>query len=321
MKPALYKSFALHAVIVLLFLVDLPLFWRQDMVLEQVPIIVDLEQVKISEMTNLPAKAEFGDEDKAATKAKITPPAPKPEPKPEPETKNEPSVIEAPKETPPPEDETPLPPKEDFMIPPQPSKPKLEDKKPEPKRPTPPPQPVKPKAAPRPKKPEPKKQDTKSKTPEVSALKNLLDSVNAMEQNLGQEDANAIIKKGTNVSNMGIEGGIGGSYFSELTISETDALASRLRQCWNLDPGAMGIEDMIVEIRATLNQDGTVRQVDVLDSGRYMRDAHFRSVADSAKRAVYVCAPYSLLTQKYGDKYDVWKTMLLKFNPVNHTVQ
>ena len=62
MKAALYKSLALHAVVFLLFMVDLPLFWREDMVVSQPPIIVDLEQVKISEITNLPAKAKISEE-------------------------------------------------------------------------------------------------------------------------------------------------------------------------------------------------------------------------------------------------------------------
>ena len=161
----------------------------------------------------------------------------------------------------------------------------------------------------------------KKKTPQVSALKNLMDSVSALEKSLSAADSEATIQKGTETANTGIEGGSGGSYFSELSISETDAIAARLRQCWNLDPGAMGIEDMIVEIRAYLNRDGTVQKVDILDSSRYNRDVYFRSVADSARRAVYICQPYGVLPQKYGDKYDVWKTMLLRFDPINHTVR
>lgn len=89
----------------------------------------------------------------------------------------------------------------------------------------------------------------------------------------------------------------------------------------NLDPGAMGIEDMIVEIRAQLNQDGTVRKVDILDSFRYGSDNHFRSVADSARRAVYICQPYSILADKYPEKYDMWKTLLLRFNPMDASIQ
>lgn len=59
----------------------------------------------------------------------------------------------------------------------------------------------------------------------------------------------------------------------------------------------MGIEDMIIEIRASLNKDGTVKDVDILDKARYNSDRHFKAVADSAKRAVYICAPYGILSQ------------------------
>ena len=67
--------------------------------------------------------------------------------------------------------------------------------------------------------------------------------------------------------------------------------------------------------------DRTVREVEILDRARYNADVYFRSVADSARRAVYICQPYAVLPQKYGDKYDVWKTMLLRFDPVSHSVR
>ena len=138
-----------------------------------------------------------------------------------------------------------------------------------------------------------------------------------MEKNIGSQDSETTIKSGTKVENMGVEGGTKGSYFSELSISEIDAIAGRLRACWNLDPGAMGIENMIVEIRASLNQDGSVRKVDILDMSRYNSDNHFRSVADSARRAVHICGPYKIFAERYADKYDKWNTLLLRFNPLN----
>ena len=70
-KSSLYKSLALHAVVILLVMIDLPFLWRKNMTLDQVPIIVDLNDVKISEMTNLPSKAEFADKDSPATREKI----------------------------------------------------------------------------------------------------------------------------------------------------------------------------------------------------------------------------------------------------------
>ena len=314
MKTALKKSIALHLIVFILCMVDLPLFWWDKPTIGQVPIIVDLQNVKISEMTNLPPKAKIGKEDKAASQVKrkieekYAKEEPKEEAKPEPEDKKA-----EPEDIPEPPVAKPEPPKRDHLVAPQPKKPAPKVKKTE--KPKPKPQPKKP----APKKPEPKKDTQK---PELAnPLKSLLASVDALEKAEGNTDTTATIKEGTEVNNMGIEGGTGGSYFSELSISEIDAIAGRLRACWNLDPGAMGIEDMIVEIRAQLNQDGTVRRVDILDTSRYNSDSHFRSVADSAKRAVYICAPYSILADKYAEKYDLWKTMRLRFNPIDKQIR
>lgn len=312
MKNSLYKSLALHVAVFVIFIIDVPLLWRRDMVLDQVPIIVDLNDVKISEMTNLPPKAKMGEENKEASriKRKVEDNFTKDEAKPDNTPEAKPSKPEDKQAA---VEDKPTEVKQDFLVAPQPKKPKapVPPKKPKP-------QPKKPE----PKKPEPKKtaKPEKGQPKLANPLKSLLASVDALEKNIGETDTTATIKEGTQVNNMGVEGGIGGSYFSELSITEADAIAGRLRQCWNLDPGAMGIKDMIIEIRAYLNQDGSVRKVDILDSGRYNSDTHFRSIADSARRAVFICAPYSIFAQKYPEKYDMWKTMLLRFNPLDGVV-
>ena len=316
MKLSLYKSLALHFVVFLLIMVDIPLFWHNKTTLNQVPIIVDLNNVKISEMTNLPPKAKMGKEDKAASKVKrkIENNYTKEEPK---KDDKRPTAKEPEEETVP-EEVAPTEPKKDYLVAPQPKKPKAPKKKP-----TPPVPAAKPKPKPKPK-PEVKKeqkQPEKGKPQLANPLKSLLASVDALEKEVGNTNQEATIKEGTEVNNMGIEGGTGGSYFSELSISEIDAIAGRLRACWNLDPGAMGIKDMIIEIRAFLNKDGSVRKVDIINTSRYNSDAHFRSVADSARRAVYICAPYSIFADKYADKYDKWNTMLLRFNPLDGQIR
>lgn len=316
MKQSLYKSLALHFVVFLLIMVDIPLFWHNKTTLNQVPIIVDLNNVKISEMTNLPPKAKMGKEDKAASKVKrkIENNYTKKEPK---KDDKRPTAKEPEEETAP-EEAAPTEPKKDYLVAPQPKKPKAPKKKP-----TPPVPAAKPKPKPKPK-PEVKKeqkQPEKGKPQLANPLKSLLASVDALEKEVGNTNQEATIKEGTEVNNMGIEGGTGGSYFSELSISEIDAIAGRLRACWNLDPGAMGIKDMIIEIRAFLNKDGSVRKVDIINTSRYNSDAHFRSVADSARRAVYICAPYSIFADKYADKYDKWNTMLLRFNPLDGQIR
>ncbi len=320
MREPLKKSILLHIAVFAVMIVDIP-FWHRDMNLSQVPIIVDLNDVKIAEMTNLPPKAKLGKEDKQASTIKrkdeknYTTPEPENKPAP-PAAKDKPQPKEAPAKA----EETPQPPKRDFLEAPQPKKPT--PKKTEKRKPVPVPQ-AKPKPKPEsaPKKEE-KKPEAKKDPKLANPLRSLLASVDALEKNIGETDQEATIKEGSDVNNMGIEGGTGGSYFSELSISETDAIAGRLRGCWNLDPGARGIEDMIIEIRAYLNQDGTVRKADILDVSRYASDAHFRSVADSARRAVFICEPaYQILAEKYADKYDMWKTMRLRFNPMDASVQ
>lgn len=317
MKKSLYKSLALHIAVVIVFALNLPLFWsNQKTTISQVPIIVDLKDIKISEMTNLPPKAKIGKEDKAASTAKVKPnenytePEPKQKETPPPAKTEEP----APEETV--AEETPAPePKKDFLVAPTP------DKKPK----------VTPKPGTKPKPPvqakpkdttlaKPKDKQDKDKPQLANPLKSLLASVDSIEKNIGKESQTATIKEGTSVNNMGIEGGTGGSYFSEMSISEIDAIAGRLRACWNLDPGAKGAQNMIVQLRAYLNQDGSVKDVKILDTSRYNNDPHFRSVADSARRAVHICSPYSIFAQKYADKYESWNTMLLRFNPLDGNV-
>ena len=312
MTSGLKKSIALHLLVFLLWVIDIPMFWWNRTQPSQVPIIVDLKDVKISEMTNLPPKAKFGDEDKAASKVKrkVEKQYTKDESKSELEHKSKDNVKEEPKDT---VSETkPEPPKKDFLVAPQPKKPQIKVK------------PKKQEVKPKPKKQGPKKQpekDIKKEEPKLAnPLKSLLASVDALEKE-ANISSTATIKEGTKVANMGVEGGTAGSYFSDLSISEMDALAGQLRACWNLDPGAMGIEDMIVEIKAQLNQDGSVRSVEIMNSYRYSSDSHFRSVSDSAKRAVYICAPYKILSEKYAEKYEEWRVLRLRFNPIDQSVK
>lgn len=308
MTSGLKKSIALHIAFLLLWVIEVPMFWWNKTDAGQVPIIVDLKDVKISEMTNLPPKAKFGKEDKEASQVKR-----KIEKKYTKEEKSEP-VEEAKSEKKVEESKEELkaePVKKDFLVAPPPKKPQVKKTQ---KKETP-----KPKENKKVKK-EPKKEEKKDEPQLANPLKSLLASVDALEKEANTSQT-ATIKEGTDVANMGVEGGTAGSYFSELSISEMYALAGQLRACWNLDPGAMGIEDMIVEIKAQLNQDGGVYSVEIMNKGRYSSDSHFRSVADSAVRAVHICAPYKILSEKYAEKYEEWKILRLRFNPIDQSVK
>lgn len=331
MNKYLKQSLLLHAVVCLMMLIDLSGFWHEDMTLGQTPIIVDLSQVRIDEMTNLPTKAEFGEEERKATVEEhkeveqyTNDTAPEPEPEP---AKEEPAAEPTPEPEP---EDAPEEIKDDFLEPPVP------EKKPEPK---PEPKPV-PKPAPKPvpvptrkptPKPEPKPQPKDNKKPEEeaitrsNALKSLKQDIdNNRRLDVGDRTQNAMIKEGTEVKHMGIEGGNStGSYFSDLTISETDAIASLLSQNWNLDPGAIGIEGMVVKIRVRLGTDGSIRKIEFVDQNRVNSDPSYRSVAESAQAAIYATqqAFKEVFGQKYADRYDVWNTLLLNFDPLNKGVR
>ena len=331
MNKYLKQSIVLHIAVFVLFMIDLP-NWHHDMTLGSAPIIVDLSQVRIDEMTNLPSKAEFGPEDRKATVAerkkeeqytKDVAPEPEPEPaKPEEKTVQEKQPDVAP-------DEKPTEVKQDYLEAPKPEK--KPEKKPEPK-PTPKQPPVpssKPKPKPQPK-PDNKPKDTKKAKPEEkaalqsSALKSLMQEIdNTKNLDIGETTQSAMIKEGTQVNNMGIEGGnSNGSYLSDLTITETDAIASLLRQNWNLDPGAIGLENMRVEIRVHLNRDGSIKKIEFLDMGRFNSDPSYRSVAESAQRAIIATQQVfkDVFAGKYSGNYDNWSTLRLNFDPLDKGV-
>jgi len=333
MNRYLYRSIGLHIAAFLVLVLDLPLFSKPDMTMGQAPIIVDLKDIKLAEITNLPPKAVFGEENKKAT-------APKEEKKPQQNWTKEEKKASEPEPEPEIKQETP---KKDFVDTTPKSEPEKKqvpkpDPKPKPKpapkparKPVPKPTPKpKPKPAPKPKAPEPKKTAPAPKEePKTisNPLKSLMDSVSAMERQIGKETAPAVIKAGTEVANMGVESGTSGSYFSELTITETDAIAGYLRECWNLDPGVRGIENMIIEIRAHLSKIGTITNVEILDKSRLNSDYHFRAIAESARRAVYSCQNknginiYKVFAEKYADKYDMWQTIKLRFNPMDASIK
>ena len=155
---------------------------------------------------------------------------------------------------------------------------------------------------------------------EGDPFKTLLASVDGIRGGMGHSTQTPDIDPSERVTD-GIEGGSGGSYTQELSVSEKDLLGLKLRQCWNLDPGVRGAQNMTIEIRAFLNRDGTVRDTKILNTGRYGKDPAFRSVAESARRAVYICdkkgeeSPFRLFPKYYEQTYDSWKTLLLRFNP------
>lgn len=102
-------------------------------------------------------------------------------------------------------------------------------------------------------------------------------------------------------------------FADKLTISERDALLQQLYQCWNPMAGARKAKDLVVVVHLQMNPDRTVRSAQILNKQRYNKDPFFRSAADSALRAVRNPSCTSLKLPP--DKYEEWKTIVIRFDP------
>ena len=95
-----------------------------------------------------------------------------------------------------------------------------------------------------------------------------------------------------------------------LSASELAGIRQQIERCWNVPVGVPGIESMRVDLRIQLESDGMVREVSIEDSGRLAQDPGFRTVAESARRAVLTCR-LDLPIEKFA----VWRDMVLTFSP------
>ncbi len=201
-------------------------------------------------------------------------------------------------------------------------KPKQEIKAPEPKpEPKPVPTPkdavaVQPK--PEEKKKEEKKSNQKRKPQNANYdLKSLLASVEKVRQDAPTPQPDQPD------TTQALDNGLEGRMDQLLTISHKDIISSKLRECWNVDGGAQNIEEIVIEIRAFVNKDGTIREVKILNN---MNLPAFKSLAESARRAVFICAqkgeesPFKILADHYADHYNDWKELYLNFNPMDANV-
>ncbi len=253
-------------------------------------LLVDLTKVQITDKTNLPPK-------KIEKK--------KTDPKQQPKPKTEEKVKTTKVAPPPPEPPKPLPkpPVKEASPIIEPPKPKTETKKEEKV----------------PEKKQVKTEEPPRAKPQKTDLKSLLASVEKIKKPVPQKTIEEKTEKKEPELNEGIENGTGGSFSQILTISERDLIATQLTKCWNVDAGKEYIENKIIEIRTKVNKDGSVREVKILNKPT---DAVYRSVAESAERAVWICdkkgteSPFKILAEKYADHYNDWQDITLRFNPL-----
>ena len=286
-------SVVLHAMLFVIAWVGLPVFNDVPEVVD-VPISVDI--INVSDVTNIPTKPK-------EVKVAATPAPPPPKP-PAPPTAPQGSVQQPPEPEP-----TPPQPEEKVAVLVQPeTKPKVEAKpKPEPKD--------EPKKSESPKRSPSPVPPRKPKAPDQfeSVLKTLEDLKSTPAPQKKPEDKPAEPDFAKMMADALESDKPRPDVGPEMTISEIDLVRQQIHRCWNLPAGAKDAHKMLISIRIVMNPDGTVRTANVLDSMRMSSDPFYRTMAESALRAVLNprCQPFKLPPEKY----DRWQTMKLNFDP------
>jgi colicin import membrane protein len=95
-----------------------------------------------------------------------------------------------------------------------------------------------------------------------------------------------------------------------LSQTEIDALRRRLAQCWNPPAGIADAGKLQVVIRVLFRRDGSVAAPPETVAGP--PSALGPAMAESAKRAILSCQPFTMLNPAH---YDQWKDMEINFDP------
>ena len=99
----------------------------------------------------------------------------------------------------------------------------------------------------------------------------------------------------------------------KLTQSEMDALRGQVERCWNVPAGALDAENLTVTILANLNPAGEVEGSPEIVEGGGGAGIE-RAAAESARRAILQCGPYTLPADKY-DGDGGWNQIRVTFDP------
>ena len=100
--------------------------------------------------------------------------------------------------------------------------------------------------------------------------------------------------------------------FSELTLSEEDALKAQIFGCWSIPLGLPYNENLLVRIKLKLKPDGTLIKSEILDHARMNMpgQSFYKVLAESALRAIQLCSPLKVPTSGY----ERWKDLQLNFD-------
>jgi len=95
-------------------------------------------------------------------------------------------------------------------------------------------------------------------------------------------------------------------------LDEEDLLTAQIFSCWSIPLGLPYDEDLVVKIKLELNQDGTIKKAEILDSDRMneVGQGFYKVLAESALRAIRLSEPLRVPTTGY----ERWKDLQLNFD-------
>ena len=133
---------------------------------------------------------------------------------------------------------------------------------------------------------------------------------NQVAQLLDKRDPQRQVAAAQAVNDNTSLGAANGAQAAQLSQSEIDALRARISSCWSPPPGVDATSKLYVVLRVLFKQDGSLGHDPVLVEAT--ASSLGPALADSAKRALLLCQPFTMLRPEH---YDQWKDMELKFDP------
>ena len=100
---------------------------------------------------------------------------------------------------------------------------------------------------------------------------------------------------------------------SVLTSAELSAFRRHITRCWSPPIGAPALENLVVDLLLTIDEQAHVIDALVIDRARMGNDPFFRSAAEAALRTISdkACSPLRLPLEKHA----LWKKTILRFDP------
>lgn len=110
----------------------------------------------------------------------------------------------------------------------------------------------------------------------------------------GVSDKDLGIKKSKRNVSSKVKGQGGGNGGKNLQNNDFGFIKEQISRNWNIPVSVQNSMDIVIDLEISLNDDGSVNSVVILDQNRYNSDTFYRVAADSTKKAVLLSSPLKI---------------------------